>query len=202
MSDDLTPERRAELRELLAAATDRPWVREWDTSDKWWTIHGQPNPAKGDDRMVCPEVATLDHREDWTADVDLIVAAVSALPALLDAADERDRLAANPRDEYHTMDELYEYRMLYNALAANAMPDRAVKSWRHSDGGECFGGGWFVVYLNLPTGQVSNHYKAEHWDLFRVPEVPLAPEWDGHTPADAADRLVRALDGTDDGPTT
>ena len=88
----LTPEKRAELRELLDAATDRPWVREWDTSDQWWTIHGQPNPSKGDERMVCPEVATLNHREDWTADVDLIVAAANALPALLDAADERDKL--------------------------------------------------------------------------------------------------------------
>lgn len=123
------------------------------------------------------------------------------LHALLDAADERDRLAAelaelrgNPRDEYHTMEELYEYRMLYNALAANAMPDRAVKSWRHSDGELCFGGGWFVVYLDLPTGQVSNHYKSFDWDLFRIPEVELAPEWDGHTPAEAADRILRALD--------
>ena len=125
-----------------------------------------------------------------------------ALRALLDAADERDRLAAelaelrgNPRDEYHTMEELYAYRMLYNALAANAMPDRAVKSWRHSDGELCFGGGWFVVYLDLPTGQVSNHYKSFDWDLFRIPEVELAPEWDGHTPAEAADRIGRALGG-------
>ena len=109
---------------------------------------------------------------------------------------EVKRLTANPRDEYHTMDELYEYRMLYNALAANAMPDRAVKSWRHSDGELCFGGGWFVVYLNLPTGQVSNHYKAEHWELFRIPEAPSAPEYDGHTPAIAADRL-RATLGAD-----
>ena len=128
-------------------------------------------------------------------DARLIVEGINTLPALLDAADERDKLAANPRDEYHTMEELYEYRMLYNALAANAMPDRAVKSWRHSDGETCFGGGWFVVYLHLPTGQVSNHYKAEHWDLFRVPEVEIAPEWDGHTPAVAADRLRRALTG-------
>ena len=27
-------------------------------------------------------------------------------------------------DGYHTFAELYEYRMLYNALAANAMPDK------------------------------------------------------------------------------
>ena len=35
-------------------------------------------------------------------------------------------------DGYHTFAELYEYRMLYNALAANAMPDKAMKCWRHS----------------------------------------------------------------------
>ena len=125
----------------------------------------------------------------------------SVMLALLDTTDELDRLVAelvelrgNPRDEYHTMEELYEYRMLYNALAANAMPDRAVKSWRHSNGELCFGGGWFVVYLDLPTGQVSNHYKSFDWDLFRIPEVELAPEWDGHTPAEAADRILRALE--------
>lgn len=162
---DLTPEKRAELRDRAEGA--KPFVGHNFTS---------------------PPFTTIDAAE---------------LIALLNAADERDRLAAelaelrgNPRDEYHTMEELYEYRMLYNALAVNAMPDRAVKSWRHSDGELCFGGGWFVVYLDLPTGQVSNHYKAEHWGLFRVPEAATAPEWDGHTPADAADRLRRALDGT------
>lgn len=100
---------------------------------------------------------------------------------------------AMQRDEYHTMDELYHYRMLYNALAANAMPEISVKSWKHSDGEECFGGGWFVVCMNLPTGQVSNHYKSEHWDLFSCSEVKLAPEYDGHTPQIAADRMLEFL---------
>ena len=106
---------------------------------------------------------------------------------------EVERLRANPADEHHTMDELYDYRMLYNALAANQMPDRAVKSWRHHDGEKCFGGGWFVVYLSLPTGQVSNHYRAEHWDLFAIPEAERAPAWDGHTPQVAADRIRAAI---------
>lgn len=96
------------------------------------------------------------------------------------------------RDEHHTMDELYEYRMLYNAHAAQgwlAAGIPVVKSHRHSDGEECFGGGWFIVSAALPTGQVSNHYRDEFWDLFAVPEVETAPEWDGHTPAIAAERL-------------
>ena len=75
----------AERRRIEQAATDGPWMSEWDTSDEWWTIHGQPNPTKGDERMVCPEVATLQHSEDWTADVDFIADARTALPKALDA---------------------------------------------------------------------------------------------------------------------
>lgn len=112
--------------------------------------------------------------------------------AMLDAAGVPDLLARQGRDEYHTMDELYEYRMLYNAHAAQgwmAATFPVVKSWRHSDGELCFGGGWFIVVATLPTGQVANHYRAEHWDLFDVPVVDLPPAYDGHTPAVAADRL-------------
>ena len=72
----------AERRRIEQAATDGPWMSEWDTSDEWWTIHGQPNPAKGDDRMVCPEVATLNHREDWTADAEFIADARTAMPKM------------------------------------------------------------------------------------------------------------------------
>ena len=95
-------------------------------------------------------------------------------------------------DGYHTFDELYRYRMLYNAHAARGWHSRGitvVKSYRHSDGEECFGGGWFIVTALLPSGQVSNHYEAEHWDLFDIPSVGMAPEYDGHTPEMAAARL-------------
>ena len=95
-------------------------------------------------------------------------------------------------DGYHTFDELYRYRMLYNAHAARGWHSRGitvVKSYRHSDGKECFGGGWFIVTALLPSGQVSNHYEAEHWDLFDIPSVVMAPEYDGHTPEMAAARL-------------
>ncbi len=106
-------------------------------------------------------------------------------------ADER----ANPRDEFHTMNELYEYRMLYNALLFNewALTNRypVCKSWSHSDGEACFGGGWFIVVAELPTGQISNHYKADHWGLFCVPTVMLPPTYDGHAPADVAERMKR-----------
>lgn len=114
-------------------------------------------------------------------------------------AEERERTLTRVgyrSDGYHTFNELYEYRMLYNAHAALgwlAVGYPVVKSWRHSDGELCFGGGWFVVSAQLPSGQVTNHYKADEWELFAVPEVERAPEWDGHTPADAAVRLRAAI---------
>lgn len=96
-------------------------------------------------------------------------------------------------DGYHTFDQLYEFRKLYNAALFNVWAGFYVhevhKSWRHHDGEECFGGGWFIVMATLPTGQISNHYEAKDWDLFRVPEQERADEWDGHDAADVAVRL-------------
>ena len=110
-------------------------------------------------------------------------------------------------DGWHTFDELYHYRMLYNAGMANELTRHfqysnpidvgpVCKSWRHSDGELCFGkDNYFVVVMQLPTGQVSNHYHGDHWDLFKVPEVERAPEYDGHTPQQAAERLEKYLRG-------
>lgn len=97
-------------------------------------------------------------------------------------------------DGYHTFNELYYYRILYNAAFFNLLPKNMVhKSKRHHTGEECFGGGWFIVMANLPTGQVSNHYELKDWDLFRVPEKEVADEWDGHTPQEAAKRIYEYL---------
>ena len=97
-------------------------------------------------------------------------------------------------DGYHTFNELYYYRMLYNAAFFNLLPKEWVhKSKRHHTGEECFGGGWFIVMANLPTGQVSNHYELKDWDLFKVPEKEFANEWDGHTPQEAAERIKNYL---------
>ena len=113
-------------------------------------------------------------------------------------------------DGYHTFKELYEFRKMYNAalfnewgktfimLSENGEEYKRVsrpkynvhKSWRHYDGELCFGGGWFVVVAMLPTGQITNHYKAEDWDLFKIPEVDKALfPFDGHTGQDVLERL-------------
>lgn len=106
-------------------------------------------------------------------------------------------------DGYHTYEELYEFRKMYNAAlfnewagdynyakGINEVEYDVHKSWRHNDGELCFGGGWFVVMAMLPAGQITNHYKAEDWDLFRIPEEPTAKyAYDWHTSQDVLDRL-------------
>lgn len=116
----------------------------------------------------------------------------------------------NISDGYHTFNELYEFRKMYNAVLFNEwakplmeqlkyedlpecyQPKYCVhKSWKHHDGELCFGGGWFIVSAMLPTGLISNHYKAEDWDLFKIPEVDKALyEFDGHTGQDVLARLT------------
>jgi len=112
-------------------------------------------------------------------------------------------------DGYHTFQELYQFRFLYNALLfnewgkgftdqerikvsesgfpiTNKVKYDVHKSWKHSDGEWCFGEPkkYFIVVAELPTGQISNHYKAEYWDMFDIPEKDLANKFDGHTAED------------------
>lgn len=94
---DLTPEMQAELRRLLDAATPGPWRDEMMQGQGLTLtaiIAGKPNP---DDLRVIG--STLAHN-----DARAIVAAVNALPALLDAAAERDRLAEAVRAYGRTID--------------------------------------------------------------------------------------------------
>lgn len=103
----------------------------------------------------------------------------------------------NVSDGYHTFGELYRYRMLYNAAFFNQLAKSGIiktcKSYKHYDGEECFGGGWFIVMAELPTGQISNHYENQYWNLFNVPEQEKGFKWDGHSPNDAADRIEAYL---------
>lgn len=102
-------------------------------------------------------------------------------------------------DGYHSFNELYRFRLLYNAALFNEWAKQGLydvhKSKCHYEGGECFGGGWFVVVAQLPTGQISNHYEQIHWDLFsEVPAFDKAKHpWDGHTSSDVETRMIDLL---------
>jgi len=94
------------------------------------------------------------------------------------------------------IDELYDFRMAYHSLLVNEWAKQHLydvhKSFFHHDGERCFGDeNYFIVVAMLPTGQVSNHYHKDYWDLFQCPEVPAAKyPWDSHTSKDVITRLI------------
>jgi hypothetical protein len=124
-------------------------------------------------------------------------------------------------DGYHSFEQLYKFRKIYNALLFNewaknpkctvewffnqrGLKEQRIiskeyqydvhKSLRHNDGELCFGGGWFIVVAVLPSGQISNHYKIEDWNLFQIPEVEKAKyEFDGHTSEDVINRMLTLI---------
>lgn len=92
-------------------------------------------------------------------------------------------------DGFHTFNSLYHQRLILSAALVNAFPHLAWKSHKHHDGEPPFGGGWFVVGINIPKGQYTYHYEDKDWDIFRCQELEKAPEWDGHTDKDV-ERLL------------
>lgn len=105
-------------------------------------------------------------------------------------------------DGYHSFNELYEFRKALTAALFNELYESTTanfnvhKSWKHHDGQPCYGGGWFIVTANLSpfpgykNDQVSFHYEAKDWDLFKCTEKETGDKWDGHTPAQALQRLL------------
>ncbi|MFN9111647.1 MAG: hypothetical protein ACK5XN_16410 [Bacteroidota bacterium] len=97
------------------------------------------------------------------------------------------------------IDELYIFRMVYHALIVREWAKQGLydvhKSFRHHDGEKCFDSDdWFIVVAMLPTGQVSNHYHKDFWNLFYCPEEPIAKHpWDGHSSTDVVERLENLL---------
>lgn len=123
----------------------------------------------------------------------------NVVATVLSAAEPHLLAGDDTSDGFHTVGELYHHRMLLTAGLFGLMPllsgFHPHKSWRHSDGELCFGGDWFIVVAQLPTGQISYHYPAEHWDLFRVADLYLPAPYDGHSPQDVVDRMTKWLEG-------
>lgn len=91
-------------------------------------------------------------------------------------------------DGYHTFNELYHHRALLSATICNMNKSFAWKSKKHSDGSMY--SDMFIVGINTSQGQATYHYDIEpYWDLFKVKELEKAPEWDGHTPKQAIERI-------------
>ena len=96
-------------------------------------------------------------------------------------------------DGYHTFNELYHHRAVLFSVIVAKFRDRAWKSKLHADG--TMYDGMFIVGIETPDGQATYHYDVDpYWNLFRCKEVARAPEWDGHTPDQAIERIGKLAD--------
>jgi hypothetical protein len=101
-------------------------------------------------------------------------------------------------DGYHTFDELYAHR---SVLMASLMASHPFLSWyslRHHD--DTTQPGYFIVGMNLPTGQISYHLRLDPWlpiirGMRAVKEYEKAPEWDGHTSDMVVARIAAWISG-------
>lgn len=91
-------------------------------------------------------------------------------------------------DGYHTFDELYHHRAVLFSIVVRDHAELAWKSKCHHDG--TMYDKMFIVGIETPTGQATYHYDIDpYWEMFNCKELEQAPEWDGHTPADAIARI-------------
>ena len=95
----VTPEIQAELRRLLDVNRERdfhalPW-HAWDRGIGYELHVGATCRDEMEPRGYCEEVNNGFRKTFCAPEAELIAAAVNALPALLDAAAERDALAAD-----------------------------------------------------------------------------------------------------------
>ena len=114
-----------------------------------------------------------------------------ALNAVIDLINNPSQLVTgDTSDGYHTFNELYHHRAVLFSIIVKAFPDKAWKSKQHNDG--TMYDGMFIVGIDTPEGQATYHYDIDpYWDMFECQELERAPEWDGHTPAQAIERIGR-----------
>lgn len=89
-------------------------------------------------------------------------------------------------DGYHTFDELYEHRCLLFVRLCALLP--ATAAWRPDFEG------WFCLYLELPSGQISYHVPNKYLPLVEGRVLRRDDyAWDGHTGAQVIERLQKDL---------
>lgn len=100
----------------------------------------------------------------------------------------QEPITGETSDGYHTFNELYHHRAVLFSVIVSCYPERAWKAKKHHDG--TMYDGMFIVGIETPSGQATYHYDViSYWDMFKCRELESAPEWDGHTPAQAIERI-------------
>lgn len=123
---------------------------------------------------------------DWMMDNDehMVEKIVERQPTV----DAEPFITGETSDGYHTFNELYHHRAVLFSVIVKAFRNKAWKSKKHHDG--TMYDGMFIVGIETPDGQATYHYDIEqYWDMFCCKEVEYAPEWDGHTPSQAIERI-------------
>lgn len=112
-----------------------------------------------------------------------------ATPAQVIEATLGRGVTGDTSDGYHTFNELYHHRAVLFSVIVRMMPDKAWKSKLHHTG-DMFDG-MFIVGIDTPAGQATYHYDIDpYWEMFDCKELERAPEWDGHTPSQAIERIA------------
>ena len=105
-------------------------------------------------------------------------------------------------DGFHTFNDLYAHRTaLLRALVVTNV-QMCWKSRNHEEGGTPMHEGYFIVGINLARKKkthgggilktpITYHIENKYWDDFECHEYEYAPKWDGHTPEDVVDRLMK-----------
>jgi len=111
-------------------------------------------------------------------------------------------------DEHHTMDELYEHRIvlfiaLMKVLDQYVTPfsypwARCWKSKLHDDGDMY--DGWFIAGITInkeyfqgppETQYITYHLPVKYWEALQVMQLERAPKYDGYTSDDVLMRLLK-----------
>lgn len=108
-------------------------------------------------------------------------------------------------DGSHTFGELYHHRaVLFASIISIVSKARLLtgynkndtmepiycwKSKLHDDG--TMFDGYFIVGIKTWDGMATYHYDMKYWDMFDCQEIERAPEFDGHTPDMAIERIGR-----------
>ena len=123
---------------------------------------------------------------DWMMDNDEHM--VEKIVERQTTVDAEPFITGETSDGYHTFNELYHHRAVLFSVIVKAFEDKAWKSKKHHDG--TMYDGMFIVGIETPDGQTTYHYDINpYWDMFQCKELEYAPEWDGHTPAQAIERI-------------
>lgn len=94
-------------------------------------------------------------------------------------------------DGHHTFRELYEQRLVLFCTICNLFPDLSWKSKKHfnNETDPIFDDD-FIAGINTLKGVASYHIKLEYWDLFNIPEIERAPEYDFYSNDEVLERIL------------